>query len=546
MTAGRLPRHGLVLGALVLLALAVRLWGITFGLPHVRVRPDELYLLNTVVNMHGGQPNPGFFDWGALYMYLVAGLYTVYYGLGLLSGRFEDPQSFVSHFKVNWEPYFLIGRVTNAVLGAATVGLVHAVASRLADRTTALLAALFMALAFLHVRDSHYATTDVTMTFFLLAAVLAAVKVYRTRSGRDAWLAGALAGCAASAKYYGVFVVLVLAVVEVFHAWDVRRDWRRVFRETCIFRMAAACVFVFAVTNPYLFLDWQRARPNIEALLVSTAGGMTPCDWLGQGWSYHLPNSLRYGLGFPLLAASLAGMLRMAVRAPREAVILASFPIAYYAANGPSCNVFVRYMIPVVPFLCIFAGYAVAELARLVRQRAPRFAGAPVASLLGILIVAPSAWSVIQFDRLAAREDSRVVTAQWIRENVPAGSVILMSGNLYGHPQLERGPVAKYRYIEYNRHAQVFLSNGQPTQARPDWIIVQRHPIPYANPGPVVTELVNSEYVQVHTIRAFDPSEDNFYDIQDGFYAPFGGFTGVRRFGPNFEIYRRKEVGGRR
>ena len=40
--------------------LAVRLWGIGFGLPHVLARPDELFILGAVIKMHDGNANPGF------------------------------------------------------------------------------------------------------------------------------------------------------------------------------------------------------------------------------------------------------------------------------------------------------------------------------------------------------------------------------------------------------------------------------------------------------------------------------------------------------
>ena len=51
------------------------------------------------------------------------------------------------------------------------VALVHAIARPLFGVSAGLLAALFMAVAFLHARDSHYATTDVPMVFFVMAAL---------------------------------------------------------------------------------------------------------------------------------------------------------------------------------------------------------------------------------------------------------------------------------------------------------------------------------------------------------------------------------------
>jgi 4-amino-4-deoxy-L-arabinose transferase-like glycosyltransferase len=534
-----------VLPVVIALGLAVRLWGIGFGLPHVLARPDELLILSAVIRMHDGQSNPGFFDYPGLYMYLIAGLYAFYYAWGRIAGGPADPAAFVKNFYDNWEPYFLIPRVTGALLGAATIAIVHAIAKPLLGRTTALLAALFTALAFLHVRDSHYATTDVPMTFFVMGALLATVQVYRGRAARDAWLAGALAGCAASTKYNAVFIVLPMAVVEGLHAWDHRGDWRRVLRETHIFRMAAASILIFGLTNPYLFLDFRHALNDLRALQASTAGGMTPPELLGRGWTYHLPYSLRYGLGVPLLGAALAGMLLMAFRSPRAAAILGIFPIAYYAAAGAGHNVFVRYMIPIVPCLCIFAGYAVSVAAGwLGRARLP--GREPLlACVLGIAVIAPSAIKVVRFDYLLSQDDNRLVAAEWVHTHIPAGSLIFMSGNLYGRLQLERGPQRKYRYLDYDYRADTFTLDRRPTSQLPDWIIVQRSGIPYSHISPRVTELLRSDYVLVHTLSAADLAQPNFYDIQDGFYGAFGSFEGVRRFGPNFEIYRRRPTAER-
>lgn len=528
--------------ATLLVGLAVRLWGIDFGLPHVLARPDELFILGAVIKMHEGNANPGFFDYPGLYMYFVAGLYSLFYGVGLIAGWFTDSAHFVRNFALNWEPYFMLPRIAGALLGTATIVLVYAIARQYFDRIVAALAALFIALAFLHVRDSHYATTDVPMTFFVMAAMLATVYVDRGRSARDAWLAGALAGCAASTKYNAVLIVLPMALVEAFHAWENRSDWSKALRETHLFRMAAGSMLIFALTNPYLFLDFEHAMNDLRALQASTTGGMTPPEMLGRGWTYHLPHSLRYGLGIPLLAAGLLGMLWMAVRRPRRAAILALFPIAYYAAAGAGHNVFVRYMIPVVPFLCLFAGYFVREIASAGSRLGVRLAEPAVATVLGILVVAQSAASVVQFDRLLAQPDNRLVAAEWVHENVPPGSLIFMSGNLYGRLQLERGPDRKYRYLDWDYRGETFTLNRRPTDELPDWIIVQRSGIPYSHIAPGVEELIKREYDLIQIFRAADLSEDNFYDIQDGFYGAFGSFDGVKRFGPNFEIYRRRDM----
>jgi 4-amino-4-deoxy-L-arabinose transferase-like glycosyltransferase len=535
-----------MLGVILGVGLAARVWGITFGLPHVLARPDELLILGIAASMHTGNPNPGMFDYPGVYLYFVAGLFSIYYGWTLLTGRVAGAAAFQELFRTAWEPFFLIARTVNAVVGAATAGVVHLIGVALFGRVAGLLSALFMALAFLHARNSHYSTSDILMTFFIACAMLAVVRVHQERRARDAWLAGVMGGLATGTKYNAVLVALPMVAVEVLHLWRVRGEWRRAWRDTHLWRMGLAFTLIFVATSPYLFLDYQTALEHLRALQASTAAGMTPPEMLGRGWWYHVPYSLRYGLGLPLLVTGLTGLVVMAVRRPAEALLLGVFPVAYYAVVGAGHNVFVRYMIPVIPFLCLFAGYVVSLLSESAALRL-RTNPSVVAAVLGALIVAPSAVSTARFDHLMAQDDSRNLAARWIHEHVPAGRSIFLSGNRYGHPQLEP-PVGKYRLMSYDYRGRAFLTDTamaggrryRHTDEHPDVIVVQRSAIPYSHIPEEVESMLGREYTLVHQIRAADLTQPNFYDIQDGFYAPFGGFAGVTRPGPNIEIYEKR------
>jgi len=96
---------------------------------------------------------------------------------------------------------FLIARALSAAAGIATVSVTYRVGVSLFDRTTGLVAALFLAIAALHVRESHFALTDVSATCLLMASFLRIVRYWRSGFRRDALLAAVLAGLAASTKY---------------------------------------------------------------------------------------------------------------------------------------------------------------------------------------------------------------------------------------------------------------------------------------------------------------------------------------------------------
>ena len=62
----------LALPAIALVALGLRLWGITFGLPAI-YRPDENVVVGRAMGVLHGVVDPRFADWPHLYFYASAG-----------------------------------------------------------------------------------------------------------------------------------------------------------------------------------------------------------------------------------------------------------------------------------------------------------------------------------------------------------------------------------------------------------------------------------------------------------------------------------------
>ena len=62
----------LALAAIVLMGLALRLWGIDFGLSNLYCRPDETTLVHRALAIGAGDLNPHFFNYLSLQFYLLA------------------------------------------------------------------------------------------------------------------------------------------------------------------------------------------------------------------------------------------------------------------------------------------------------------------------------------------------------------------------------------------------------------------------------------------------------------------------------------------
>jgi hypothetical protein len=160
---------------------------------------------------------------------------------------------------------------------------------------------------------------------------------------------------------------------------------------------------------------------------------------------------------------------------------------------------------------------------------------------LALLVVAPSAWSVAQFDRLLARTDSRVLAATWVESRFPEGASIAEVGrrstNIFFLPEGPNTP-SRYRTRMFTDDATDIIN--------PDMIIV---PTSLFDPGaavPARAAAIVAGYTPLYVVDAQDLSATGVvYDWQDEFYLPLAGFAGVWRPGPNLTIYVRPDLANR-
>ena len=513
--------HGTAVGVLALLALAawLRFYGITFGLPHPLCRPDENTIGVAAWRVVAGDLNPHFFSYPSLFIYAVAAAYRVF---SLLTGCGAAGGAAPSNPPI---ALLLVARVLAATLGALTPLLVFLVARRCFGKATALAAAFLMSICYLHVRDSHFGVTDVPMTFFALAAVLLILRAYETRALRDYAWAGVLTGMATATKY-GARVLG--APMLAAHLLAAQGRPLRALADCRLWLFGLLAVGAFLLCTPYALLDATTFLSDFTRESRHLADGH-PVDGavliLGRGLWYHARYTLPYGMGWALFLSGWGGLVAATGRDWRRALVLFLFPLAFYVTAGRGYAVFVRYMVPVLPYLCIGA-------AVLVRALAGRIATRPLAvglttGALTLLLAAASVDHAVRFDHILARRDNRLIAADWLRTHIPTGKTIAQNGSLVGQVLLD-APLTPFTARE--NHA------GR----RPDYMVIQRHPLRYTSMPDWLERELRADYHAVQTFQAFDPAAPgNWYDMQDAFYVPFVGFKGIQRPGPNFTVYER-------
>jgi hypothetical protein len=529
----------IALAAIMCLGAAVRFWGIRFGLPHTASRPDEEFVVAVALGFFSGDYNPHFFQWPSLFFYLAHGVAWLGYLASRVLGDHSDLEAFLRSVHADPAWFYISIRVLSAACGVATIAAVYSLARTLFDRATALAAAFFLSLAYLHVRDSHFGVLDVTVTLFVVLTARLLADAWQRDAPRSRFvLAGICAGLAASIKYNAAAVAAV-AVVVVAMRLVTRAGERPNAAAGDVAAFALAFAGCFLAGTPYAWLDARAFLAGVreQSLHFTEGHGIR----IGNGWLHHLTFSLRYGLGLPLLLAGLGGLAAASLTAPRKAIVLGTFPLLYFGVIGAGQTAFVRYVVPLLPFLCIAAGFGVTRLGgRFVTGRFARWRPGLAAAAAAVILI-PSVVNVLRFDRIISRVDTRVLAAQWLGERMAPGSVLYESGASYAQPHVAWA-VSKRDYVrvEFDTAKDRFTAPGA---GLPDWAVVVADSSPrlYSRTPFQVTAILAKEYDLVQEFKAVRGRErESWFDRQDAFFLPFSNLSLRERPGPDLRIYRRR------
>lgn len=558
-------RAAWLLAAILLVGLALRVWGLAFGLPNISCRPDESTLVNRALAIGAGDPNPHFFNYPSLHFYLLAAVYGAYYIAGFMGGIFENTAIFEAQFLKDPSVFYLIGRGLGALMGIASVGVLYSIGTRLGGVLVGLASALFLSCCFLHVRDSHFLTVDIPATFYLLVSILFSLRYMEGRAVRNLIVGAIFLGLSASTKYnLGLFAgVLLIAAYQKNDS--LRANGGRLCWVVGV--MAAA----FIAGSPYVLLDFATFWRDLSYERLHFARGHE-AD-LGRGWWYHLGFTLPLGLGWPLFVAALAGIGRWIWRPHGAEWPLLLGVVVYFAVAGSGKVVFMRYMLPLLPLLCLAAGGVVVALGRSTRG----------VVVLALLMVAPTVWSSWHHSILLAQTDTRVLAARWIEQQVPEGSRIgLCCASDYGYPQLrldrpalelrlaglrnagfaarrqqrllamgEALPGPGYELIELRAvnpsdFAWIWTIYGVERLLREHvtWVVVHESPdLSYSRlDSSFIAALEQVAERQVLFDPLLDAQSRRLYDPIDAFYLPVSGLASIERPGPRIAIYRMREL----
>lgn len=424
--ASDLRRSTSTLLLILVVAAALRLWGIGSGIPFA-VGVDEPEIMHRVlIMMRTGDFNPHFFHYPTFYIYLQLALACARFLVGAMGG------AWTSLDQVTTADFYLWGRALTAAFGTLTVLFVHQIGLRWGARHAALGAGL-MAVMPLHVRESHYVLTDVPATCLVTLTWLLAQRAHEQPRLPAFAMAGASAGLAAATKYPAALALLL----PLLAVWMTAAPLA--LRSAACAAVIAASAATFLLAAPFTVLDLPGFL-NGYAHLAGDYTAQPLVEPAGLTYLKHLRNALQWPAFLLVIGGIIFGAVR-AVRGPGRLrwTLAVTFPLLYFWFISGQSLVFGRYLLPLVPFLCVLAGVAVVSGVSVLRRfdipRAPRTV---IIAALTIAALLPPALSSINFSRLIARTGTTELAYRWILANVPRDArvvietrVLLLDGSGY-------------------------------------------------------------------------------------------------------------------
>ena len=427
--------------------------------------------------------NPRWFPYGSFPLYalrLAASAYETVPGLPLYSpcgGGGHDLRA--------------LGRAISALADVGTVAVVYLLGRRMYGRREAVLASLLVALAVIHIQLSHFFAVDTIATLCAVLALYFMVRVGSDGRMRDSILAGVFVGLGLATKVSLLPIFLALATAHGVYVLGALRSGRgRAPLEDAV-RAAvagmaaatAASLAVLFVAQPYMFLDWAQFSESVSEQsrmvrrILDYPYTRQYVDTIPY-W-YHFQQLSTWGLGWPLGLLAWAGLAYAALRCVRprvgaayvaagvvvpaavlmvsnglpaivlatgaasaallatlafrshaswSGVILLAWVVPYLLITGAFDVKFLRYLLPVTPFLVLFGSrMLVVGWDRLgwSKGRGARPARVAVAAAVAA-VVAGTAFYALAYTAVYRDEHPGVRISGWLNENAEPGSLVLM------------------------------------------------------------------------------------------------------------------------
>lgn len=397
----RLIKKNYLLIFILIVASVLRFYGLRWdsGFP---THPDERDVVMAASRVEFfSNLNPKFFTYGGLPIYLISAIAQL----------------------IGWEGNLfrlhIISRAFSALASLGSILLIYLIAKRLFGKTTGLVASILAAFSPGLIQYSHFGVADSLAIFLLLALLYFSLKLLEDRSIRPALLVGSILGLAIGTKIQSLIFGLIptISLILSYRKRLFSKDFAK-----GVFIIFISSNFFFFVTNPFLLSEKNLFMKEVgDASAIARGQRIThfTLQFIGMDpFMFNIKN-IFYLVGpvvvFGLLFFAWFFLLSKKKKDKRSLVFII-FPVIYFLYVNTWHAKFIRYMLPLTPFILIGASVVLIKLAKI-----SKIFGNVI--LFGALIA--TVFYGLAFFNLYFSPMTTYTASEWIFENIPKDSKIL-------------------------------------------------------------------------------------------------------------------------
>jgi YYY domain-containing protein len=366
----------------------------------------------------------------------------------------------------NYDKITFVGRAFSALFDIATIYFLFLIGKRLYSQKVGLLAAFLMSLSVLNIQLSHFYAVDTFANLFVVGTIYSVLRANDTGRWLDHAMTGLLFGLGLASKLNVIILIVPILIGAGINLYQRARsgNLQSALEHTLVrlFTVFFLAALTFRIIHPISFSgpsfwNWSLNTSWVEDIKdqQKTLNGEADLPWIQQ-WTnrsllFPLSNIVLWGLGVPLGLASLAGIGLAVYELIRYRKLEHLLPLAYvgltFFYHAILFVKFMRYFLPIYPFLILFAAYAVLWFWRYantpaepaaetveaeaspkwwdrIGHRIPLRANRPLAvSVAGFVVIGTLIYA-LAFSSIYSRPNSRIQASRWMYQNLPQGSVL--------------------------------------------------------------------------------------------------------------------------
>jgi hypothetical protein len=336
--------------------------------------------------------------------------------------------------------YLWLARCWMALLGTITIYLVYLLGKKVKDDITGLFAALLFAITPLMVVSAHYTKEDTPFVFGVCLALIAIVQLSEKKRIKDYIYAGLACGLAFGIKFQGLSLFLLVVIIHfmpenfsrITEKWVLkeRLSWVHLRKLGISFFSFLAAFFL---SSPVLLLNFVKLIDGIKFQVNYIATGhhdQIAVSALEYFFSFYLIKSIIPGLTLFVFIFSVVGAWFLYKEEKRKSFILLLWCVGYYLLAEISLAkpypFYSRYILPIIPILCLFAGFSVGKSVFLIKSSTKTLSGLLLGFCLFLTISYPLYISLRYV--LSMNPDTRLIAREWIIRHIPQNAVLYEEG----------------------------------------------------------------------------------------------------------------------